>query len=61
MPMKTETEIRDEIKTQKRYLKNQREENCSERDIFYTLGVLKGLHHVLDEKLDKEIVLGEED
>ena len=56
--MKSEKEIRDEIKTQKRYLKNQREENCPERDIFYTLGVIKALCYVLGERLDEETVMG---
>lgn len=58
--MRNETEIREELKTQRRYLENQRKEKCPERDVFYTLGIIKALTFVLDEKMMRKDVLGED-
>ncbi len=60
MVMRSEKEIIEELKTQRTYLKGQRENKSPERDIFYTLGIIRGLTFVLDEKMMRKDVLGED-
>ena len=58
--MRNEKEIREELKTERGYLESQRKNKSLERDVFYTLGIIKGLTFVLDEKMMRKDILGED-